>query len=64
MSASLKKFHGGGLDNFSIPWVGSLTLLAIPVGGGMVGPPPPKFCGVVKYHPTPTFLGVFIHIYV
>ena len=51
----------GGLDNFLIPRVGSLIILPIPVGGGLLGTPP-TFYGVVTYHPTPTFLGV-LHVY-
>ncbi len=43
MSASLKKIpRVGGLDNFTIPRVGSPIFLAIPVGGGMLGTPPPN----------------------
>ncbi len=64
MSTSLKKIpRVGGLDNFPILRVGSLIFLAIPVGGGMLGTPP-TFYGVVKYHSTPSLLGVLpIFIY-
>ena len=47
----------GGLDTFPIARVGSLIFLAISMGGGMLGTLP-TFYGVVKYHSTPTFLGV------
>ncbi len=58
-----KNLGVGGLENFPISRVGGLIFWAIPVGGGVLGNPP-RFYGVVKYHSTPTFLGVLpiIHI--
>ncbi len=66
MSASLKKNpRVGGRDNFLIPQVGSWIFFTIPVGGCMVGTPPPPniLCGD-QISLNPYFSRGFTHLYI